>query len=284
MAIILQGKVNDLDGFSVTRVLPNIQKRMIGPFVFFDHMGPAHFPPGHGINVRPHPHIGLATITYLFEGQIMHQDSLGNALEIHPGDVNWMTAGKGIVHSERETIEVRACTHRLNGIQCWIALPKEKAEIDPSFSHIKKFDLPHYSKDGVQMRLIAGDALSKSSPIKTYSAMFYIDVIASAHSIIDRPNPTQECGVYIIQGTLTIGNTDYAAGQFILLDEELSITATSDARFMMLGGEEWTELPHLHWNFVSFSKSRIEQARKDWEAMRFPLIPSDNEEYTPLPN
>ena len=180
MALHLSGNQKDLDGFSVTRILPHAEKRMVGPFIFFDHMGPAEFKAGEGIDVRPHPHIGLATITYMFSGSLLHRDSLGNNLEILPGDVNWMTAGKGIVHSERETIEVKAKQHVLDGIQCWIALPETKAEIEPSFSHIKRCQLPHRMHDNVVMRLIAGEAFGMTSPIKTYSSMFYLDVLAQA--------------------------------------------------------------------------------------------------------
>lgn len=283
MAIILQGSRKPLDGFEVTRFLPNFDKKMVGPFIFFDHMGPATFSSGHGIDVRPHPHIGLATITYMLQGNLLHRDSLGNHLEIIPGDVNWMTAGKGITHSERETIEAKASEHCLNGLQTWIALPKDKAEIEPSFTHVNKSQLPHFMKDGVQMRLIAGEACDKTSPIKTYSPMFYLDVLAPENKTILRPNSTQECAVYVLEGEVTISDQSFIKGQFILLENEQEITTSQQSRFMLLGGDKWEETPHMFWNFVSFDKARLEQAKRDWKLGRFPSVPGDEDEYSPLP-
>lgn len=283
MATLLAGAKKDLDGFSVTRVLPNRDKRMVGPFIFFDHMGPADFDAGSGIDVRPHPHIGLATITYMLEGSLLHRDSLGNNVEIWPGDINWMTAGRGIVHSERETIEVTGAPHRLNGIQTWVALPKDRAEIQPSFSHIKKCQLPHQIFEGVQIRLITGDAFDMTSPIKTYSPMFYVDVLAKPGRTVDRPNPSQECGVYILSGDISIGGQSHTAGEFVLMDDETAVETENHCRFLMLGGEAWPEVPRMYWNFVSFDPDRLEQAKVDWRNQRFPRIPGDSEEFTPLP-
>jgi len=284
MATPLQGRTKDLDGFSVTRILPSSTKRMVGPFIFLDHMGPADFAAGDGIDVRPHPHIGLATITYLMEGSLLHRDSLGNQLEILPGDVNWMTAGRGIVHSERETLEVKAAPHRLNGMQAWVALPKEYAEIAPSFNHIKRCELPHFMHAGVQMRLIIGEAYGMTSPIKSYSPMFYLDVLARAGTTIERPNPTQECLVYLLDGGMRIGNNEYSTGALVLLDDnEQQIKAMTNCRVLLYGGEAWPETPHIEWNFVSFSRERIEQAKADWREQRFPKIPGDDAEFTPLP-
>lgn len=284
MAYLLKTRQKDLDGFCVLRILPNADKRMVGPFVFIDHMGPADFNAGEGIDVRPHPHIGLSTLTYLMEGSLLHRDSLGNNLEILPGDVNWMTAGKGIVHSERETIEVKAGEHKLNGMQCWLALPKDMAEISPSFTHIKRACLPHHMDDGVLKRLLAGEAHGLTSPIKTYSPMFYLDVLAKPGKEIDRPNPEQECMVYVLDGTIDLGGQSYQAGDAIILDDEQSITSTSHCRLLMLGGEAWPEIPFIEWNFVSFDRDRIEQAKADWREQRFPKIPGDDNEYTPLPS
>lgn len=283
MAYLLKTREKDLDGFTVRRILPNAAKRMIGPFVFIDHMGPADFSAGEGIDVRPHPHIGLSTITYLMEGSLLHRDSLGNNLEIQPGDVNWMTAGKGIVHSERETIEVKSGQHTLNGMQCWMALPKDMAEVSPSFTHIKRASLPHHMHDGVLIRLIAGEALGLTSPIKTYSPMFYLDVLAKPEREISRPNPEQECMVYVLDGSVTIGDTDYKAGDVVILEDEQCITTTSHSRILLLGGEEWPVVPFIEWNFVSFDRDRIEQAKEDWREQRFPKIPGDDNEFTPLP-
>lgn len=283
MGTLLKGKTKDLDGFSVTRILPHAEKRMVGPFVFLDHMGPADFAAGEGIDVRPHPHIGLATLTYLTEGSILHRDSLGNNLEILPGDVNWMTAGRGIVHSERETHETKANQHQLNGLQCWIALPEQFAEIEPAFAHHKKCQLPQFNKEGVFARLIAGDALGMTSPIRTYSPMFFLDVILSAGSRFTRPNQDQECALYVLEGNVDVNSELYEKGDFVLLDADDVVTSRSFSRVVFLGGEQWPKTPHMYWNFVSFSKERIEQAKRDWQEGRFPDIPGDNQEFTPLP-
>jgi redox-sensitive bicupin YhaK (pirin superfamily) len=280
---LLKGKTKDLDGFSVTRILPHAEKRMVGPFVFLDHMGPADFAAGEGIDVRPHPHIGLATLTYLTEGSILHRDSLGNNLEILPGDVNWMTAGRGIVHSERETHETKANPHQLNGLQCWIALPEQFAEIEPAFAHHKKCQLPQFNKEGVFARLIAGDALGMTSPIRTYSPMFFLDVILSAGSRFARPNQDQECALYVLEGNVDVNAETYEKGDFVLLDADDVVASRSFSRVVFLGGEQWPKTPHMYWNFVSFNKERIEQAKRDWQEGRFPDIPGDNQEFTPLP-
>ena len=283
MAKLLEAIKHDLGGLHVQRVLPNKEKRMVGPFIFFDQMGPSDFPAGRGINVRPHPHIGLCTLTYLFEGSILHRDSLGNDLEIHPGDVNWMTAGKGIVHSERETLEVRANPHSISGLQCWIALPEHMAELEPAFAHVKKHDLPHHIFEGVMMRLIVGEAYGMSSPVKSYSPMFYIDVVANAGSTISKPHAAQETAIFPISGTVEVAGIQYGAGEFVLLDDtDQELLMIESGRFIMLGGEAFEQVPQLEWNFVSFSKARIEQARDDWKNGRFPTVPGDDKEFIPL--
>ena len=283
MAKVLKAVQHDLGGLHVKRVLPHQEKRMVGPFIFFDQMGPNEFLAGQGINVRPHPHIGLSTLTYLFEGSILHRDSLGNNLEIHPGDVNWMTAGKGIVHSERETFEVRANPHVISGLQCWIVLPENMAELEPSFTHIKKHELPHSIYEGVMMRLIVGEAYGLSSPVKSYSPLFYIDVAASKGSKITKPHSTQETAIFPISGKVEVNGITYSAGEFILLDEaDSEVTMIECGRFIMLGGEKFEQVPHVHWNFVSFNKQRIEQAKDDWKNGRFPSIPGDDKEFIPL--
>lgn len=281
MAYTLEAKKHDIGGLFVKRVIPQVKKKMVGPFIFFDHMGPGDFPAGKGINVRPHPHIGLCTITYLFEGSILHRDSLGNTLEITPGDVNWMTAGRGIVHSERESMEVRAKAHSIDGLQCWIALPEHHAEIEPSFTHIKKENLPQLIHEGVMMRLIAGEAFGLSAPVRTYSPMFYLDILAEAGSHIMRPNPDQECALYMISGSAAVDGEQYQQGDFVILEEDGPIEVQDNSRFILLGGEEWTDIPHIEWNFVSFSKQRIEQAKQDWAAGRFPAVPGDDKEFIP---
>ncbi|MEE4245870.1 MAG: pirin family protein [Kangiellaceae bacterium] len=284
MARIISSKSKDLGGFSVTRILPQAECRMVGPFIFFDHMGPADFPAGSGINVRPHPHIGLATISYLFKGSMLHRDSLGNIQEINPGDVNWMTAGKGIVHSERETIETRGNDHHLDGIQCWIVLPEEKEEIEPSFLHIPKAHLPYIHKEKILMRLIAGEAFNRTSPVKTYSPMFYLDVIAEQGAVIERPCGDQETAIYINMGKVSIGGNEYSKGDFVVYDrEDQELTVLENTRLLMLGGEGFDKAPYMDWNFVSFNKQKVEAAKARWKAGQFPDIPGDDEEFIPLP-
>ncbi len=283
MAKALAAKEHDIGGLFVKRILPHQEKRMVGPFIFFDQMGPSKFLAGQGINVRPHPHIGLSTLTYLFEGSILHRDSLGNHIEISPGDVNWMTAGKGIVHSERETFEVRANDHAISGLQCWVALPADMAELEPSFIHTKKHQLPNLISEGVMMRLVIGEAYGMSSPVKSYSPMFYIDVAASKGSVIRKPHPTHEAAVFVVSGEVRVGNQTFSEGEFVLLsDEDHELFVDHCGRFIMLGGEKFDVVPYIHWNFVSFDKARIEQAKADWENDRFPKIPGDDKEFIPL--
>lgn len=283
MAYLLDAQIKDLGGFSVSRILPHKKKKMIGPFIFIDHMGPATFPAGAGINVRAHPHIGLATISYLLEGSMLHRDSLGHIQEIFPGDVNWMTAGKGIVHSERETMEVRAAEHRLNGLQCWLALPREKAHMEPSFVHINKSGLPCIYREKLMMRLIAGEAYGRAAPVKTHSPLFYLDVISEQGAVLAHPNPEQEAAVYIISGELRIGDTVYTAGQFVVLEAESELETATNARYFLLGGERFDTVPFISWNFVAFEKEQIVQAGQRWREGRFPSIPGDDEEFIPLP-
>ncbi|WP_430460583.1 pirin family protein [Thalassolituus sp. LLYu03] len=283
MATLLNGEVKDLDGFSVTRILPHKAKKMVGPFIFLDHMGPALFKPGEGVNVRPHPHIGLSTLTYLFSGSMLHRDSLGNVQEIHPGDVNWMTAGRGIVHSERETLEVRSREHELNGLQFWLALPPHKAEIAPSFQHIKREDLPHRYAGKTVLRLVAGEAFGMTSPVRTHSPMFFADVVAHAGDRVSVPEQAGECAVYIQSGELNIDGQLFCAGDFVLLDTPDDIQIQSSGRFVILGGEPFAETPYIRWNFVAYSRERIKQAEEDWKAQRFAVVPGDDEEFTPLP-
>jgi len=294
MATLLEADKKDLGGFSVARILPNPIKKMVGPFIFFDHMGPAEFKPGDGINVRPHPHIGLSTLSYLFEGSMLHRDSLGIVQEIHPGDVNWMTAGKGIVHSERQSLEVKGKTQRLNGIQSWLALPRHKTEIEPSFQHVSKHELPNIHRDKLHLRLIAGEAYGYVSPVRTHSPMFYLDILAQAGAIVDRPSidplgidqakTSTECAVYVQSGILTIGEQEILAGDFALLDDnETQIVSKSSSRFLLLGGSKFEQEPKLFWNFVAYDTERMEAAKRQWREGQFPIIPHDHEEFIPLP-
>lgn len=284
MATRLEGIEHELGGLTVKRILPNRAKKMVGPFIFFDHMGPSSFAAGEGVNVRPHPHIGLSTLTYLFEGAILHRDSLGNNLEIEPGDVNWMTAGRGIVHSERESFETRANAHALNGLQCWVALPPRYVELEPSFSHVKKSALPVYTFEDVMIRLIVGEAWGMQSPVKTYSPMFYADIVGKAGSEVSVPDPAQETALYPISGTVQVGEEVYCPGEFVVLSEdETSVRFQECGRVIMLGGDKCEQPPHIFWNFVAYDRDRIERAKADWKAGKFPSIPGDDYEFIPLP-
>ena len=276
MALKLSATEHDIGGLNVKRLLPHMKKRMVGPFIFFDHMGPTTFSQGEGIDVKPHPHIGLSTLTYLIEGRILHRDSLGNNLEIAPGDVNWMTAGTGITHSERESVETRASEHALNGLQSWIALPAQHEDIAPAFTHVKREALPQIAKDGVMTRLIAGNAYGLSSPIKTCSEMFYLDVIGAEGKKIDVPNPDFETALYVLYGQVTVNEDTISPYELVILeDTETTIEFSKNSRVILLGGEKWQHVPYIHWNFVSFSKEKIERAKQNWIDGKFPEISSD---------
>jgi redox-sensitive bicupin YhaK (pirin superfamily) len=277
------GKETDLGAFSVRRVLPHRDVRSVGPFVFFDHMGPADFQPGQGIDVAPHPHIGLATVTYIFEGAIRHHDSLGSLLEIKPGDLNWMHAGRGITHSERETDAVRNSAHKLDGLQLWVAVPEEDEESDPEFFHVAKDDLPIIEDAGLHMRLIAGEAFGKTAPVPVKSKLFYLDVHMDEGAQLLLPGENQEAALYVVSGTLRIDGVAYAPESFIYVapEEIPDIVAQSDCRVMLLGGLS-VGYRHLWWNFVSSSKERIDQAKADWAAGNFPQIEGEDD-IIPLP-
>jgi redox-sensitive bicupin YhaK (pirin superfamily) len=282
----IAGKKHDLgDGFIVQRVLPQAGQRRIGPFVFFDYFGPAAFAPGKGIDVRPHPHIGLATVTYLFEGSQMHRDSLGSVQEIHPGDVNWMTAGRGIVHSERTGPETRAAGHRLHGIQSWVGLPAKDEEAPPEFEHYAHDELTTAEKDGVTLRLITGNAYGLVSPVKAFSPIFYVDAQFGAGTKLPMTDEHDERAAFVIDGEIEIGGAVYRAAQMIVFDkgEQATIAAKTKARVMLLGGAPLDGDRHVWWNFVSSSRERIEKAKEDWKAMRFGTIPGDDKEFIPLP-
>lgn len=285
MATILSGDDKDLGGFSVSRILPNRDKKMVGPFIFFDHIGPAHFQAGDGINVRPHPHIGLATVTYLFSGSMLHRDSLGSVQEIYPGDVNWMIAGHGIVHSERETMEVRAHPHPLHGLQLWVALPPEHETTDPDFIHVSKTDLPCIYQPGVMMRLIVGEAYGRRSPVRTFSPMFYLDVLADKGTVLPHPDTHMEAAMFIITGAVNAGGQRYIAGDFVLLDAaDTELKAEENSRFVLLGGKKFEQVPYINWNFVAYDRARIDAARERWRNGEFPPVPGDELEHIPLPS
>lgn len=278
-------RTRDIGGFEVGRVLPSGKRRAVGPFVFFDQMGPSTFAPGRGLDVRPHPHIGLATLTYLFEGEIMHRDSVGSVQPIRPGAVNWMTAGRGIVHSERTPAEQRGMPAPLFGIQAWIALPRAAEEAPPAFLHHAAADLPVLDEHGVRLRLIAGEFMGLSSPVTTFSETLYADVMLAAGARLPLDDKTEERALYLVSGEIDIGGHRHGAGRMLLLRRGagLELTARTESRLLLVGGEPLDGPRYLWWNFVASSKERIEAAKADWKAGRFPAVAGDGE-FIPLPD
>jgi redox-sensitive bicupin YhaK (pirin superfamily) len=277
-------KPRDLGGFTVARVLPAIERRMVGPFVFLDQMGPTVFAPGTGIDVRPHPHIGLATVTYLFHGEILHRDSLGTVQAIRPGEINWMTAGRGIAHSERTPPALRASGGTLAGMQSWVALPKNDEETPPSFAHHAAAALPVVAGEGRQVRVLIGALYGAHSPVRTFSETLYADIALASGAILPVPAEPEERALYLIDGTVEIAGEALAPGRLVVLRPaaEAIVTALSTARLMLLGGARLDGPRHVWWNFVSSSQERIEQAKADWRAGRFATVPGDSE-FIPLP-
>jgi redox-sensitive bicupin YhaK (pirin superfamily) len=258
---------------------------MVGPFIFLDHMGPAHFAAGHGMDVRPHPHIGLATVTYLFEGEIFHRDSLGSAQDILPGAVNWMTAGRGIAHSERSGAKERATARNVHGLQSWVALPKEFEEMAPEFHHHTASSLPEFSYNGVDFKLICGRAFGHEAPVKIYSPLFYAEVKIPANRHFTLPPEYRERALYLVSGKVRIGDTIINPMTMPVFEqgETITVEALEPSHVMLLGGDPLSEPRYIDWNFVSSSRERLEQAKADWKAQRFPTIPNDDHEFIPLP-
>lgn len=282
---VIVPRTRDLGGgFEVRRVLPAAERRMVGPFVFFDAMGPMVFQPGNGLDVRPHPHIGLATVTYLFDGEILHRDSLGTVQPIRAGEVNWMTAGRGITHSERTGPDVRQKGSRLFGTQAWIALPKRDEETAPSFAHHGRETFPVIESDGATVRLIAGALFGARAPTRTFSEMFYADVSLSPDGRLAVPAEHEERAAFLVEGSIDLGGERYDAGRLLVFRPgvEIVIAAGSAARLMLLGGEPMDGPRHVWWNFVSSSAERIEAAKADWTAGRFDTVPGETE-FIPLP-
>lgn len=279
---IIHPKEKDLGNFNVRRVLPNARQRAVGPWVFFDHMGPADFPPGKGIDVRPHPHINLATVTYLFEGEILHRDSLGSHETITPGDINLMVAGKGIVHSERERDEVRNSQHRLHGLQLWLALPRDQEEIDPGFYHYPSSDIPALNVEGVPLRVMMGSAWGVTSPVKTFADTLYIEAHLQAGQTLTLPE-AEERALYIADGQVTANGRDITQYAMAVMETgEVTVTATEDTRLAMVGGEQIGKR-YIEWNFVSSRPDRIAEAKEAWKGGQFPKVPGDEKEFIPLP-
>lgn len=283
VADVIAGRSRDLGGFSVSRVLPAPRRRSLGPFVFFDEMGPAVFAPGQGIDVRPHPHIGLATVTYLFDGGLTHRDSLGTVIDILPGAVNWMTAGRGITHSERSPSAMRAAGHRMHGIQSWVALPVDAAEINPMFVHHPAYTLPKFAGPGVEVTVIAGEMYGAKSPVRFPHPIVYAEARLAPGAELTLPADWSERGIYPVAGEGLLDGEALTAGAIsVCADGDATLSARTPLHAMILGGAPFPEPRLIDWNFVSHSANRIAQARDDWREGRFPMVPGENE-FIPLP-
>ena len=281
--LLIESRTRDLGDLTVRRVLPDRRRQRVGPFIFFDHMGPAEFPPGTGVNVRAHPHIGLATITYLFEGEILHRDSLGCVQPIRPGAVNWMTAGRGIVHSEKLTDDVLASGQRLHGLQTWVALPSDAEEIEPTFQHYAAAGIPTVDSDGARIRVVLGSAYGIKSPVTTQSETLYVEVLLEPGQSVEIP-AAEELAVYVVEGTVAVNEESVRAGVLAILEGGATgrVVAETAARIMFAGGDVLDGERHIWWNFVSSSRERIEQAKRDWREQRFDPVPGDTD-VVPLP-
>jgi redox-sensitive bicupin YhaK (pirin superfamily) len=284
-------RARDLGGFEVRRALPAPKRQLVGPFIFFDQMGPAEFIHDGGIDVRPHPHIGIGTVTYLYEGEFQHRDSLGTNQMIYPGEVNWMTAGRAITHSERTSPETRAGRHSLFGVQTWVALPEQHEQTDPAFEHHGNEALPLIEGEGKEVKLILGNAFGERAPVSTFTEMFYADAVLQPGASLPLPDNHEDRGIYVISGSITVGRQDFEAGRMMVFrpGDAISVRAGAQgARLMLLGGETLNGPRYIWWNFVSSSKAMIEQAKEewqrgDWQDGQFVLPPDDDDEFIPLP-
>jgi redox-sensitive bicupin YhaK (pirin superfamily) len=287
-AVVVTRARDLVEGFKVRRVLPSVKRRMVGPFIFLDQMGPEVLRPGVGLDVAPHPHIGLATVTYLFEGELLHRDGLGTIRQIRPGEVNWMTAGRGIAHSERTPPEARRDGSELFGVQSWVALPLKDEESEPNFAHHAAEELPVVEGEGKRVRLIAGSLYGSRSPVRTTSEMFYADVALDADAVLEVPTEPEERAAYVVEGSIELHpeREVYVAGQLLIFRPGAEVllrgAAAKPARLMLLGGDPLEGPRHIWWNFVSSSPERIEQAKQDWRDGRFAPIPGETERI-PLP-
>ena len=281
---VIVARSRDIGGFSVRRALPSAKRRMVGPFIFFDQFGPATFRPGEAFDVRPHPHIGLSTVTYLYEGEIVHRDSLGFAETIKPGAVNLMTAGRGIVHSERTGLEARQTGFSLLGLQAWVALPKDVEESGASFSHYDAEAMPMLSAEGKTVRLLMGSAYGLTAPVRSDWETLYADVVLEAGARLPVDGETEERAIYVVSGEIDIAGDRFTTGSLLILrpGDRLTVTAVTPARFSLLGGATMDGPRHIWWNFVSSSLERIEQAKADWTQGRFDTVPGEHE-FIPLP-
>jgi redox-sensitive bicupin YhaK (pirin superfamily) len=276
---------HDLGGFKVHRTLPHKQRTMVGPFIFFDQMGPAHLSPGEGVDVRPHPHINLSTVTFLFAGAIQHRDSIGSNQRIEPGAVNLMTAGRGITHSERSPADERADGAHLSGIQTWLAMPKAKEEMEPGFEHTPAADLPGIDVDGVQVRLIMGEAWGERSPVTCHAPTLYASITMPPGSSVEVENEADERALYLLDGDASVGGMPLEPQNLVLLapGHKPVLKTSEGARLMLCGGAPMDGERHVWWNFVSSSRDRINEAKRAWRAGEFALPPDDHDEFIPLP-
>lgn len=282
--LLITPATRDLGEFTVRRTLPDKRRQRVGPFIFFDHMGPADFAPGTGVNVRSHPHIGLATVTYLFEGEILHRDNLGYVQRIQPGAVNWMTAGRGIVHSEKVTDEIKASGQRLHGLQIWVALPLEAEEAEPDFRHYAASEIPSVDVDGVDVRVVIGSAFGVTSPVKTHSETLYVELNLEPGQQVQIPE-AQELGLYVVEGSVAVFDQFVEGGAFAVFAAGAtgSVTAESTSKIMFVGGDTLEGERTIWWNFVSSSKERLNQAKQDWRERRYDEVPGEPD-FIPLPD
>ncbi len=284
-------RARDLGSFEVRRALPAPKRQMVGPFIFFDQAGPAEFITGQGVDVRPHPHIGLGTVTYLYRGEFQHRDSLGSNQVILPGTVNWMVAGRGVTHSERTSEETRKAPHSLFGIQTWMALPEKDEDVAPSFAHHGTDTLPEFEDGGVKLKLILGSAYGKTAPAKMFSDTFYADVTMQAGSRLPLPDDHEDRGLYIVEGSVSIAGQDFVAGRMMVFRPGDKITVAAGeqgARLMILGGATLEGPRYIFWNFVSSSREKLDEAKEQWRRGNwgeglFDLPPDDRDEFIPLP-
>lgn len=281
----IEPKVRDIGPFEVRRTLPVAACRSVGPFVFLDQMGPITLPADGAMDVPPHPHIGLATLTWLVEGEILHRDSLGFEQLIRPGEVNWMTAGRGIVHSERTPVHLRGKPSPMFGLQCWLALPVEQEEMAPEFFHLDGHEMPSKTEGGATMVVVAGTAWGLTSPVRVFGSPFFAEVTLEAGATVTIPTEIEERAICLLQGKMDIGSNTYGTGPLLVLEPaaDVAITAVEPSKIVVLGGAPLDSRRHMYWNFVSSSRDRIEQAKTDWRERRFPLVPGDEEEFVPLP-
>ncbi len=284
--LMLVPNAKDIGGFEVRRALPTAKRRLVGPFIFFDRMGPAILRAGQAMDVRPHPHIGLSTVTYLFDGRIRHRDSLGTEMVIAPGDVNLMTAGRGIVHSERTPEELRGAPMSISGLQTWIALPDGQEEIAPAFSNTARAHLPDFDADGVTGSVVIGAFSGVVSPVKAYSDTQYVSLRLDPGARVQIPAEAEERAIYVLEGSVEISGDRFGADRLLVFrpGDEIVVSSGQGAHFMLFGGASLGSPRHIWWNFVSSSMERIEQAKQEWRTARFDIVPGDEEEYIPLPS